>query len=326
VTGSIAPGGAEGLPFTGLSTFLGWPAGESPDEHSPARRLVALGVPYDEGTPYRPGARLGPRAIREASMRLRFASGDGLSFFDAQLRRSVRLADTAWDAGDVAVVPARQEQTFAAIADGVASIRAGGGVPVLLGGDNSITLPALRGLSAPEVVLVQLDAHLDYGEDYFGTPHGNSTPMRALRREVLADRILHLGIRGYDNAEPDLNATESDGNVVVFADECRAGRALAEIEALEPGTRVYVSLDIDVADPGIAPGTGYLEPGGLDYPLLRELLLTVGSRCELLGCELVEVSPPYDLGGTTALLGAQLLVDLLGAGGVQTAEQEKESP
>lgn len=326
MTGSIAgPGGAEGFPYAGLSSFLGWPPGARPDPQSPARRLVALGVPYDEGTPYRPGARLGPRAIREASMRLRFASGDGLSFFDGQLRRSVRLADSAWDAGDVDVVPARQERTFAAIAAGVAAVRAAGGVPVVLGGDNSITLPALRGLAAPAVVVVQLDAHLDYGEDYFGTPHGNSTPMRSLRREGLARQTLHLGIRGYDNAESDLQATESDGNVVVFADECRAGGALAAIEALDPGTPVYVSLDIDVADPGIAPGTGYLEPGGLDYPLLRGLLLAAGSHCELLGCELVEVSPPYDVGGGTALLGAQLLVDLLSAAGARAETNQKES-
>jgi arginase family enzyme len=158
---------------------------------------------------------------------------------------------------------------------------------------------------------------------YFGTPHGNSTPMRSLRREGLARQVLHLGIRGYDNAEADLRATESDGNVVVFADECRVGGALAAIGALDRGTPVYVSLDIDVADPGIAPGTGYLEPGGLDYPRLRELLLAIGSRCELLGCELVEVSPPYDVGGTTALLGVQLLVDLLGAGGAPVESHEE---
>lgn len=327
MTGSIpTTTGADGVPFTGLATFLGWPAEGNRDAQPPAqRRLVALGVPYDEGTPYRPGARMGPRAIREASMRLRFASGDGLSFFDAQLRRSVRLAESAGDAGDVEVLPARQERTFAAVADAVAAVRAAGGVPVVLGGDNSITLPVLRGVATPAVVVVQLDAHLDYGDGYFGTPHGNSTPMRSLRREGLARQVLHLGIRGYDNAEADLRATESDGNIVVCADECRAGGARAAIETLAPGTQVYVSLDIDVADPGIAPGTGYLEPGGLHYPLLRELMLAIGSRCELLGCELVEVSPPYDVGGATALLGVQLLIDLLGAVGAPVESQQEES-
>jgi agmatinase len=327
VTGSTpTPPGADGVPFTGLATFLGWPAGGTRDAQASAqRRLVALGVPYDEGTPYRPGARMGPRAIREASMRLRFASADGLSFFDAQLRRNVRLAASALDAGDVEVAPARQERTFAAVADAVAAVRTAGGVPVVLGGDNSITLPVLRGVATPGVVVVQLDAHLDYGENYFGNPHGNSTPMRSLRREGLARQVLHLGIRGYDNAEADLQASESDGNVVVFADECRAGRAREAIEALAPGTQVYVSLDIDVADPGIAPGTGYLEPGGLQYPLLRELMLAIGSRCELLGCELVEVSPPYDVGGATALLGVQLLVDLLGAVGASAQTREEET-
>lgn len=316
----------QGLPYAGLATFLGWPSGgpQAGSAHG-GRQLVAIGVPYDEGTPYRPGARLGPRAIRDASTRLRFASEDGLAFFDVQRRRSARLAQLAWDGGDVDVVPLRQERTFAAIAETIAAVRAAGAVPVVLGGDNSITLPVLRGLLDPGVVIVQLDAHLDYGEGYFGGAHGNSTPLRSIHREGLASRVLHLGIRGYDNALADLRASEADGNVVVTAQEARAGLALAAVEALEPGTKVYVSLDIDVADPGIAPGTGYLEPGGLDYGQLRELMLAIGSRCELLGCELVEVSPTYDLGGGTALLGVQLLVDLLGAGGLEPDEGEEGS-
>jgi agmatinase len=322
----------EGVPYTGLATFLGWPPGD-PREGRPdgcqrgyhaRRQLVAVGVPYDEGTPYRPGARMGPRAIRDVSTRLRFASSDGLDFFDVERRRCVRLAEAAWDAGDVPVVPLRQDRTFAAIADAIAGVRVAGGVPVVLGGDNSITLPALRGLAAPTVTVVQLDAHLDYCEGFFGGAHGNSTALRAIRREGLARQVLHLGTRGYDNSLADLLASEADGNVVITADGARSGDALAAVSALDAGTAVYVSLDIDVADPGIAPGTGYLEPGGLDYGQLRELMLAIGSRCELLGCELVEVSPPYDAGGATALLGVQLLVDLLGASGevIEGAEEK----
>ena len=324
----------EGVPYTGLTTFLGWPPSRPSEEHpkgrprpeSEGRRLVAVGVPYDEGTPYRPGARLGPRAIRDASMRLRFASRDGLAFFDVQRRHSARLAEDAWDAGDVQVMPLQQERTFTAIAEGIARVRAAGAVPVVLGGDNTITLPVLRGLAAPAVVVVQLDAHLDYTEGYFGALHGNSTPMRSIRREDLARQVLHLGTRGYDNAQADLLATEADGNVVISAEGARAGDAVAAVTALDPGTPIYVSLDIDVADPGIAPGTGYQEAGGLDYAELRALMLAIGSHCELLGCELVEVSPPYDIGGTTALLGTQLLIDLLAASGseTQTATQEDQ--
>jgi agmatinase len=304
-----------GLPYTGIATFLGWPALDPGDLPAPVggRRLVALGVPYDEGTPYRPGARLGPRAIRDVSTRLRFASGDGLGFYDIERRARVELAAAAWDLGDVQVIPGDQETTFEMISTAVAGVRGGGAIPVLLGGDNSITFPALRGTGVPGAVVIQFDAHLDYGESYFGSPHGNSTPLRAARRAGLCSKVLHLGTRGYDNSEDDLAATEADGNLVVGAAACRSGDAIAAIESLSPGTPVYVSLDIDVADPAIAPGTGYLEPGGLDYPLLRRLVHTVASRCELIGCELVEVSPPYDPDGATALLGVHLLVDLLGA-------------
>jgi agmatinase len=303
----------EGLPFTGVATFLGWPTPAAPTPTESGRCLVALGVPYDEGTAYRSGARLAPRALRDASMRLRFATSDGLAVFDVQRRRRSRLAVEAWDGGDVDVTPLQQARTFAAIAAAVGAVRGAGAVPVVLGGDNSITLPALEGIADPGVVVVQLDAHLDYGEHYFGAAHGNSTPLRAARRGGHCSQVVHLGARGYDNAQSDLEATERDGNVLVTSDACRDGAGLVAVEALAPGTRVYVSIDIDVADPAIAPGTGYLEPGGLDYAQLRRLLLEIGSRCELVGCELVEVAPPYDVGGATALLGVQLLVDLLSA-------------
>lgn len=332
------PGGA-GLPYAGIATFLGWPLlGDDRPGAAPAaaaerdRELVAIGVPYDEGTPYRSGARMAPRAIRDASMRLRFATANGLDVFDVQRRAGARLAARAWDGGDVDVVPLDQQRTFQAISDAVAATRAAGAVPVLLGGDNSVTYPALRGLGDGRATVVQLDAHLDYGEHYFGSAHGNSTPLRAARRGGYCARILHLGARGYDNTELSLRDSESDGNLVVSAQECRQGAAAEAIAALAPGAPVYVSLDIDVADPSIAPGTGYLEPGGLDYPLLRGLLQALGARCELIGCELVEISPPYDVGATTALLGAQLLVDLLSArpldaaAGVPALDAEQEAP
>lgn len=304
-----------GLPFAGIATFLGWPAspGTVPPADAEGRMLVAIGAPYDEGTPYRPGARFGPASLRQASMRLRFASTDGLHFFDVERRREVVLADLAWDAGDVEIRPADQAASFAAIEAAVGAARAAGAIPVLLGGDNSVTLPSLRGIGAPGAVVVQLDAHLDYGESYFGSPDGNSTPLRRSRREGLCSQVLQLGIRGYDNAAASLADSEADGNVVVTAAGCRRGEALRAIEALPPGTPAYVSVDIDVVDPAVAPGTGYPEPGGLDYPLLRSLLLAVGERCDLLGCELVEVSPPHDTNQVTALLATQLLIDLLGA-------------
>jgi len=308
---SGGPGG-DGLPYTGIATFLGWPLlAERRARAAGGRELVAVGVPYDEGTAYRSGARLAPRAIRDASMRLRFATADGLNVYDIERRASLSLGVRAWDGGDVDVTPQDQQRTFAAISEAVQAIRSVDATPIVLGGDNSITYPVLRGVDEPEVVVIALDAHLDYGAAYFGVEHGNSTPLRAARSRGHCRQVIHLGVRGYDNSASDLQATESDGNIVVSADACRTGEATRVIAALRPGTLAYVSLDIDVADPAIAPGTGYLEPGGLDYTLLRELLIAVGSRCKLVGCELVEVSPAYDAANVTALLGTQLLVDLL---------------
>lgn len=298
-----------GLPFTGLQTFLGWGLESNLSGLGP-NTLVAVGAPYDEGTPYAPGSRFGPAAIRAASMRLRFASSDGLLFTDAGARRHVQLGERGIDAGDATIFPRDQEATFARIEQSVSTVTRSGAIPIVLGGDNSITYPTVKGLEQPPTIL-QFDAHLDYGSGYFTRRHGNSTPMRQLMREGFARRIVHCGIRGLDNALEDLEATEADGNIVITSEEVRSGEAVARINEAAVSGAVYVSLDVDVFDPSVAPGTGYPEPGGITLPMLRPIFRQIARTAEIIGCEVVEVSPGLDINAITSLTAAQAIVELL---------------
>lgn len=295
-----------GLPYLGIATFLGWPLDVDPVPGS----IVAIGAPYDEGTPYRAGARFGPRALRDASMRLRFASPDGLRFFEVE-SRTERALRAAQDAGDSPIFPVDQDRTFAALSERVRRIAEAGAVPLVLGGDNSITYPAVRGLGRPDVVIIQFDAHLDYADEYFTALHANATPMRRLQQEGLIAQVYHVGIRGFDNARSVLEDTEAAGNVVLTAQDCRTGAAARALGEIPAGTPVYLSIDIDVADPSIAPGTGYHEPGGIDHALFRDLIQVLGERCDLVGAEIVEVSPTGDPAGITALLGVHWVIDAM---------------
>ncbi len=298
-----------GLPYTGIQTFLGWPYDPMAANLSPGT-VAAIGVPYDEGTPYAPGARFAPSEIRKMSMRLRFATEDGLTFVDAPQRRRVKIAAAGSDLGDVVIHPLDQQATFRSIEARVEEVAAAGAIPVVLGGDNAITYPAVKGLGQP-VTLVQFDAHLDYGSGYFTQRHGNSTPMRQLVTDGHAHRIIHCGIRGLDNALEDFEVTEAAGNTVISSDDVRCGRAESLLATLDLQGAVYVSLDVDVLDPSVAPGTGYHEPGGITLPMLEPLFQAIARQTTLLGCEVVEVSPGFDVNSVTSLTAAQAIVSLL---------------
>lgn len=243
-------------------------------------------------------------------MRLRFASDDGLTFVDAAERRRVKVAAAGYDLGDIAIHPLDQQATFRSIETRIGEIVATGAVPIVLGGDNAVTYPVVKGLGRP-VTVIQFDAHLDYGSGYFTQRHGNSTPMRQLVGDGHARRIIHCGIRGLDNALEDFEATEAAGNIVISSDDVRCGRAESLLADLDLSGPVYVSLDVDVLDPSVAPGTGYHEPGGVSAPMLDSLFRVIARTGVLVGCEVVEVSPGFDVNSVTSLTAAQALVSLL---------------
>ena len=268
-----------------------------------------VGVPFDIGTSNRSGARFGPRQIRTESALLRpYNMATRAAPFD-----SLQVADV----GDVAVNPYNLKESVAIIERSYDEILSHGARPLTLGGDHTIALPILRALCRKygPVGMVHIDAHADINDAMFGEAIAHGTPFRRAVEEGLLDgrRVVQIGLRGSGYAADDFDWPRAQGFRVVQAEECWH-KSLAPLmtEVLEQvsGGPVYISFDIDGLDPAFAPGTGTPEVGGLSTAQALEIIR--GCRgVDIVGGDLVEVSPPYDPSGNTALTGANMLFEML---------------
>jgi agmatinase len=281
-----------------------------PHLREPGRLDVALvGIPFDGGTSYRPGARFGPRAVRDQSALIRLWHPVlKVSPFDR-----LRVADY----GDVDVAPISIERTFEAVEREVARLVEHGVTPVAVGGDHSVTLPILRALARRHGPLgvVHFDAHPDTWDEYFGSKYFHGTSFRRAVEEGAVDprRLVQVGLRGSLYGPEDFDFQSRHGIEVIPVEEVKE-RGVAAVAARLgrlAGAPVYCSFDIDVVDPAYAPGTGTPEVGGLSS--YEALGLVRGLRgLPLAGADIMEVSPPYDgPGQVTALLAANLLFELV---------------
>jgi guanidinobutyrase len=268
-----------------------------------------VGVPLDIGTSNRSGTRYGPRQIRAESTLLRpYNMATGAAPFD-----SLAVADI----GDVAVNPYDLKKSVAIIEAAYDAILATGCRPLTLGGDHTTTLPILRAVRKRHgpVGLIHVDAHADINDTMFGEPIAHGTPFRRAVEEGLLDtrRAVQIGLRGTGYAADDFDWPRRQGFRVVQAEACwhrSLTPLMAEVREQVGGGPVYLSFDIDSLDPAFAPGTGTPEIGGLT--VMQGLEIVRGCRgLDLVGADLVEVSPPYDPFGTTALVGANLLFEML---------------
>lgn len=268
-----------------------------------------IGIPLDIGTSNRPGARFAPRQIRAESSLLRpYNMATGAAPFE-----SLQVADM----GDLPINPYNLLESVRIIEEGYDAILAAGCLPLALGGDHTITLPILRAIHRAHgpVGLVHVDAHADVNDSMFGEAINHGTTFRRAVEEGLLDcgRVVQIGLRGTGYSAEDFDWPRKQGFRIVRAEDCWY-RSLAPLmeevrEQMGQGP-VYLSLDIDGLDPAHAPGTGTPEPGGLSSPQALEIIR--GCRgLKLAGGDLVEVSPPYDPTGNTALLGANLLYEML---------------
>jgi agmatinase len=309
-TGNVGPIDASRTPrFAGPATFALLPRlGEV------TRADVAvLGVPFDSGVSYRPGARFGPAHVRESSRLLRpYNPATGLAPFAVQ-----QVAD----AGDLAVNPFDIAEAITAVERGADELLGTGTRLLTIGGDHTIALPLLRSVARRHgpVALVHFDAHLDTWDTYFGAPYTHGTPFRRAAEEGLldAEACLHVGIRGPVYGALDLDADARMGFATVTCPDIEAEGirgVLERIRARVGGRPVYVSVDIDVLDPAHAPGTGTPEAGGMTS---RELLaaLRVFGGLNLVGADIVEVAPAYDHAQLTGIAAAHVGYELLCAMG-----------
>jgi len=303
--------------YVGSTTFGKRPLVEGPAAlRTRAPDAAIVGAPFDDAVTHRPGARFGPRAIR-----------DGTYQVGAQ---SLQLDVDAWryldvvDAGDADVVPAWLERGHAMIFEKVLQVARSGAVPVVFGGDHSITWPsasAIAQVHAPRAVgVVHFDAHADAADSSWGVLAGHGTPMRRLIESgaVAGRNFVQVGLRGYWPPQEVLDWMEQQDmrwHLMREIEERGAETVIddAIAEALDGPELVYLSVDIDVLDPGMAPGTGTPEPGGmLTRELLRAVRRIVG-RVRLAAMDIVEVSPPYDQAGITAMAAHRVAMEALSA-------------
>ncbi len=298
-------GGNDLARFSGPNTFMRLPQASSLDRLD----VAILGVPMDIGTSWRSGTRFGPKQIRSESAMIRpYNMSNGAAPFD-----HLQIADI----GDLAINTFSLADSLKIIKESYDGILAQGVVPVAMGGDHSITLPILRAMAAKHgpVALVHVDAHADVNDEMFGEKETHGTVFRRAYEEglIVPDKTFQIGIRGSGYAASDFTEAQGWGFRQYPAWELWQ-QNLTEIGSLIRKTvddyPVYITYDIDSLDPAYAPGTGTPEIAGLTTPQALQLIHALAGM-NVVGCDLVEVSPPYDPSGNTALTAANLLFEML---------------
>lgn len=299
-------------------TFLGVPPCDLADPGSYAGAdVVVIGAPFDGGTSHRPGTRFGPQAVRSTDYLAHDGSRPHLALRVDPLRDLLVL-----DAGDVEMPPGHIERALEALTDAVATVSSAGAIPVVLGGDHSITLADVTGVArhhgSGRVSVVHFDAHADTGDIEFGSLYGHGQPMRRLIESGAArgDRFLQIGLRGYWPGPQVLDWMAAARMRSYEMSEIGArGLAACLDEAFGIATDdcdgVFLSVDIDVADPGHAPGTGTPEPGGFTARELLDAVRRVALELPVVGVDVVEVCPPYDHADVTAALANRVVLEAL---------------
>ncbi|TFB54242.1 MULTISPECIES: agmatinase [unclassified Cryobacterium] len=306
--------------FAGIATFARLPRLDEVERAD----IAIVGIPFDSGVSYRPGARFGPAHVREASRLLRpYNPAQDVFPFDAQ-----QVAD----AGDIAANPFDIAAAVAEIEAGARQLSEHADRLVAIGGDHTIALPLLRVAHAQHgpVAVLHFDAHLDTWDTYFGAPMTHGTPFRRASEEGLIDLTasMHVGIRGPLYSKDDLEDDARLGFAIVtseFVEEHGVAAAVERIRARVGDAPLYISIDIDVLDPAHAPGTGTPEAGGLTS---RELLRMLRALADLriIGADVVEVAPAYDHAQLTAVAASHIVYELLSAMAPGVTHPDRQSP
>jgi agmatinase len=300
------------------ATYLGVPAADLSDPATfGGADVVIVGAPFDGGTSHRPGARFGPQAIRFT---------DYLPHDGARPHLALGVDPLAElkvvDAGDVPMPPGQSEQALRRLEEAVQAVCQAGALPVILGGDHTIAWPDATGVARVtgwgRVSMIHFDAHADTGDTQWGSLYGHGTPMRRLIESgaVRGDRFLQIGLRGYWPepqtldwmAAQNMRSYEMAEIVARGLDSCLTEAFATATDGCEG---VFLSVDVDVVDPGMAPGTGTPEPGGLTARQLLDAVRRIAMELPVAGMDVVEVSPPYDHAEVTAFLANRVVLEVL---------------
>ena len=293
--------------YAGPSTFARIPELRDVDNCD----VAIIGVPFDAGTSYRPGARFGPQAVRQASRQLRTNYHPN---YDVEPFKVQQVAD----AGDITCNPFNIDEAIKQIEDGATDLLNKVGSIVTIGGDHTIALPLLRAVNkkcGQPVALVHFDAHLDTWDTYFGAPYTHGTPFRRAREEglFLDDASMHVGIRGPLYSRDDLKEDEDLGFKIIHCDDFQTqsiDQIVKRIRDRVGDNPLYLSIDIDVLDPAHAPGTGTPEIAGMTSREMLNVLRGL-SGMNLVSADVVEVAPAYDHAELTSTAAATIVYELI---------------
>jgi len=304
------------LPFTGLVSFLRSPS--HTDLDTLQADMAVLGVPSDEGSPWKPGSRFAPRKIRELSVQFAgrgtvdgqrgyYDIGEDRRFLDHE-----RINRRIVDCGDADVIYTNVKETFDNITRDVGKILKAGAMPVVIGGDHAITYPVVRAYT-DHINVVHFDAHLDYRPFVHGVQWANGNPIRQVAALSTVGQIIQVGIRSLRTRQGDLEDSRARGNDVVTVGNFRRRGPEDVLAKLPKGAPVYVSIDVDALDLPLVPGCASSEVNGFTYDELRRTLFAITEEADVVGFDLVEVNPMLDVPSeNTSLLAAQLIMEFMG--------------
>ena len=295
--------------YSGVPTFLR--CDYCDDIETMDADYAVIGVPYDDGSPFVGGSRFCARAVREHS--LRFGGGALYDIAeDKEYLRDVLANRRLVDCGDVDTAPSRGDVTMANLTRDVERIRKRGAMPIVLGGDHTLTYPVVRAFDKAMHV-IQLDAHLDYSAVVQGMTYVNSTSMRLIHQLDHVKSLTQFGIRSMRDMKQNADDARANGGRIITMPEIRRDGAGSIADHIPEGDDVYVTIDIDAYDMSLCPGCISAEPGGLVYEEMQAALRAITGRLNVVGFDFVEVNPPLDVGtGVTSYLGALTVAMFLG--------------
>ncbi len=299
------------LPFVGICTFGKYPYVEDWDNIN--ADVAVMGAPFDFGSQFRSGARMGPRGIREASTLFSFGHGgaydheDDITYLPSDSTKIV-------DIGDADIIHTDTIKSHENIKFGVKKIIEAKAIPVILGGDHSINIPCIDAFEDQESIhVIQIDAHLDFVDERHGVRYGHGNPMRRASEKSYVSGMTQIGIRNVSStAKEGYIDARAKGSKIFSVRHLREMGIDKILEQIPKDKRYYITIDIDAFDPSIASGTGTPSHGGFNYYEILELLDGIIKQGKVVGLDLVEVAPDYDLTNSTATLAAQLLMNTIG--------------
>ncbi len=296
------------FPYLGVSTFFGYPNTKNIDEAD----VAIVGVPFNHGTTNRPGARFGPRAIRTASQNYGIYLNDKLGAFDSELQNYIMGGVNVVDYGDVPILPTHTKTNMKMIHSTFKKIVETGVIPVAFGGDHTVTYPIVKAFDKP-LDIIHFDTHLDFVDGAENLKFSHSNPLKRVSELDNVNNITQIGIRGFTDKIDNYDESKNYGsNIITASDVIKEGTSWV-LEQIPESENLYVTIDIDVLDPSVAPGTGTPEPGGLNYLQMKDLLTKLHKKGDIKGFDMVEVNPLFDLSELTSLTASRLSFDFLGS-------------